>query len=68
MGIVKRSYNPGLWTSLLFLLPFGSFTLVAITRATNAGILQQTIGLGFAILIHVVLVIYIRKQLSNSEV
>ena len=68
IGIVRRSYNPGLWTSLILFLPFGSFTLYVITRSINAGIIQHAIGLGFAILIHAILIIYIRKQLSNSEV
>ena len=68
IGIVRRSYNPGLWTSLILFLPFGSFTLYAITRASQAGIIQHAVGLGFAILIHAILIVYIRKQLSNSEV
>jgi hypothetical protein len=68
MGIIRRSYNPGFWTSLLVFLPLGGFTLYAITRASNAGIIQHVIGLGFAILIHAILIIYIRQQLSNSAV
>lgn len=68
MGIIRRSYNPGFWTSLLVFLPLGGFTLYAITRASNAGIVQHVIGLGFAILVHAVLIIYIRQQLSNSAI
>ncbi len=52
-AIKERRYNPGLWTSLLLLLPIGSSSAYAIARISPAARGAQVRGLGASILLHV---------------
>ncbi len=56
-AIVKRGYNPGLWTGILLFLPSG---IVALRQLAKSGAtpLQNTIGFAIAVGIHVVIIIY----------
>lgn len=62
IGVLKRSFNPGFWTSLIVFLPLGSYTLYAISQATHARAAQHALGLSVAIVVHAVIIIYIRQM------
>ncbi len=57
---VRRVYNPGFWTSLVFLVPAGAWAWVACSRANGLGLAAHAIGLGVAVLIHVAIIGWVR--------
>jgi hypothetical protein len=52
MALKRREYNPGLWTSLALFIPFGSFSIVRITREGRLSPRHQRRAFGFAVLLH----------------
>lgn len=68
VALVQRRYNPGLWTSIVLFLPLGAASIVILTMATEAGILYQVIGLVSAILVHGIILIYIRRSMHSLNV
>ena len=68
VAIVQRRYNPGLWTSIVLFLPFGGASIVILTMATQAAILYQVVGLVSAIVVHAIILIYIRRSIHSLKV
>lgn len=54
MGVVKRSYNPGLVTAALVFIPFG---LVSLWLIPGSGV-QQGVGLAIALVIHAAIAVH----------
>ena len=67
VALVQRRYNPGLWTSIVLFLPLGAASIVILTMATQAAILYQVIGLVSAILVHGIILIYIRRSMRSLK-
>ena len=63
-GIVGRSYNPGLATAVVLLLPAGAAGVWAVTVAGHGEWGFQLLGFGGAILLHLAIIVYvgIRKR------
>ncbi|MGH2387123.1 MAG: HXXEE domain-containing protein [Chloroflexota bacterium] len=57
-----RRYNPGLWTSILFLLPFGGRGVWALARETKASRRDHARGIGVAVLVHAITLIAILRK------
>ena len=66
-----RRYNPGLWTSLLLLLPVGGVAAALITRACRASRPDHLRGLGAAVALHVIVILSIvrgdREPVSRAS-
>lgn len=63
-------YNPGLYTSVLLVLPWGCFLLVFFNHRTRSALLFNGIGLFVAFLIHAIIVVYAlskRRQLIPAS-
>ena len=58
-GIAERSYNPGLATAVVLLLPAGVAGIWAITVAGHGEWAFQVLGLGVAILLHLAIIAYV---------
>ena len=68
VALVQRRYNPGLWTSIVLFLPLGAASIVILTMATQTAILYQVVGLVSAILVHGIILIYIRRSIHSLKV
>jgi hypothetical protein len=60
-----RRYNPGLLTSILFLVPFGTRGVGALARETKASRRDHVGGIGFAALLQVVTLIAILRKVPS---
>ncbi len=58
-SIKQRCYNPGLLTAIFLFLPLGGWSLYVIHEAAHPNIIDQAIGLGIALLIHVLIIIHV---------
>jgi len=61
-GFARRSYNPGLATSLLLFLPVGIWALATVISTHQVTELQQVVGLGSALLIHAAIIGHVKLQ------
>lgn len=59
--LVKRKYNPGLWTALLLFAPLSILTFWR-SAATQATWMHHAIGLTIALAIHAALVVQTRRR------
>lgn len=59
MGVARRSYNPGLYTSLLLLVPVGGCAIYVISQLPVTTAAYQWLGIGTAVLVHVLTFGYI---------
>lgn len=57
-AIARRAYNPGLITALVVFLPVGAYTLVRFDALGAGGFVWQCVGLGVAVVIHAVIMVY----------
>lgn len=64
-GMVRRAYNPGLVTSVFLFLPLSILALVLIAATHQATAIQQAVGLGAALLIHVLIIAYIKMRVRR---
>lgn len=64
-GIVRREYNPGLWTSLCLFLPLGGWSLYEVARTSHASLAMHAIGIGVAIAIHVGIMVHVVRRLKR---
>jgi len=62
MALRQRRYNPGLWTSLLLLIPVGAASIVTIGRSARVSRRQHLIALAGAIVLHAVTFAWMRRQ------
>ncbi len=67
MAIVMRRYNPGLWTSLVLFFPIGGYALYLLSQVPDTTLGAHALGLGLAILIHVLIIGFIRARLAQLK-
>jgi hypothetical protein len=65
-SIRMRRYNPGLWTSVVIFLPLGIYIIYLITRQSAAGWLYNGIFLVVVILLHAMILVNVRRQVSRA--
>jgi hypothetical protein len=65
-GILLKRYNPGLWTSLLLFLPVSGASLILVSRWTGATLPMHLTGLAVAILVHVLIMVHVKRELARS--
>jgi hypothetical protein len=61
-AVAKRRYNPGLVTGLLVFLPLGAWILAE--GSPQADIIAHAVGLGLALLIHVAIIVQVKRRLG----
>ena len=61
----RREYNPGLWTAVVLLLPFGVWCIAAVSQAAKAGWEDHFLGLGAAVAVHVAIIIHVARRLRR---
>jgi hypothetical protein len=62
-ALVRREYNPGLWTSVLLFLPIGGWGVYEIGRDSGAGWLAHAVGIGVAVGVHVAIIAHVARRL-----
>ena len=65
-SIRMRRYNPGLWTSVFVFLPLGIYIIYLITTESGAGWLYNAIFLVITILLHLMILLNIRRQVRRA--
>jgi hypothetical protein len=58
-GVVERAYNPGLFTSIFLFLPISIFAIYAISQSAETTIAYHLFGIGTAIVVHAVTLVYL---------
>ncbi len=66
IGIRQRRYNPGLATSVLLFLPVGSYAIYAISQTTAAAPIDHALGIGGAIVVRALTLLYLRRYLISG--
>jgi hypothetical protein len=61
---ILRSYNPGLLSAMVLFLPLSLSTLWVLEQTPGIEPLDHVVGLAVAILIHVAIVIHIRRRVD----
>lgn len=64
-AVVRREYNPGLWTSLGLFLPAGAWSLYAVSSASGANWKMHVLGVGVAIAVHAAILVHVARRLSR---
>ncbi len=64
MALVRREYNPGLWTALAIFLPLGAVTYGVLLGA-GATVVEQSVALAIALVIHVGIVVNVRRRIAH---
>ena len=64
MGLVKRSYNPGLLTAILLLLPAGAAGWWVLTQTHQTNVSDHLLGLGIALCIHVLIAVHLFRRVK----
>jgi len=62
-AVVKRSYNPGLVTSVVLFLPLGIWALAVVSPRATWG--EQALGLGLSLLVHAAILAHLRLRLRK---
>jgi len=64
MALVRREYNPGVWTSVVIFAPLGIWTY-AVLLGAGATVPEQILALAIAIAIHIGIVVYVRVRVAQ---
>jgi hypothetical protein len=64
MALIRREYNPGVWTSILIFAPLGIWTY-AVLLGAGATMTEQIVALSIGIAIHLGIVAYVRVQIAK---
>lgn len=62
MVLAMRCYNPGLLTAVILFLPGGIWALKVVSQTAQANWKMQALGLGVALLIHLFIVVHVRRR------
>lgn len=62
-AMIQRTYNPGLWTAIVVFLPVGA---LGCYHLWNNPTLFHLAGLGTSILIHAMIIVYLKAQLRKA--
>lgn len=65
LAALNRSYNPGLITAILLLLPAGATGVWVAVRTHQAARSDHLLGLGIALLIHLLIVLHIYRRVKQ---
>ena len=65
--IVKREYNPGLAVSLVLGIPIGIYTLWIFYALINVPLIATSLSILTAILMHLILIIFIRRRYQDFK-
>lgn len=58
-AVALRGYNPGLVTAAVLFLPLGVWALIAVAASPGVSLAAHVVGLGFALLVHIGLVVLV---------
>lgn len=64
-ALMRREYNPGLWTTLGLFLPVSGACAVVVATNSHACWRAQILGLGVAFAVHVAIIVHVRRRLSR---
>ncbi len=64
-AVKRRSYNPGLWTSLVLFLPLGGWCVYEIAAISHAGWEWHALGIGVAVAVHAAIIIHVVRRLAR---
>ncbi len=62
-AVVLRRYNPGLVTSIFLFLPLAGWAGVVVSRGSGADWAMQGTGLIVAVVVHVLIIVHVKRQL-----
>ncbi len=65
-AVALRRYNPGLVTSILLFLPLAGWGLLVVSKDTKADLVMQLIGLSVAVLVHVLIIVHVKRKLHRA--
>lgn len=61
-SVVRREYNPGLWTSLILFLPISGWGLYVVSVQSGATWMDHAVSAGFVVAVHVAIIVYIVRR------
>lgn len=64
-SIIRREYNPGLWTSIVLFLPLAGWGLYYVSRETAAPGTAQAAGFGIALAVHAAIIVYVVSRVRR---
>lgn len=64
-AVIRREYNPGLWTTLGLFLPVSGACAVVVATHSHACWRAQTVSLGVALAVHAAIIVHVRRRLSR---
>src|SRR5262245_59550571 len=62
-ALVRREYNPGLWTALVLFLPVGGWSWYVVGAASAAGWAAHAAGAGVAVAVHAAIVVHVLRRI-----
>jgi hypothetical protein len=62
-GLVRREYNPGLWTSIGLFLPLGGLGIYVLNTA-GADWESHAIGFGAALAVHIAIIVHVVRRIA----
>lgn len=64
-ALIRREYNPGLWTTLGLFLPVSGTCAVVVATHSHACWRAHTVSLGAALAVHAGIIVHVRRRLSR---
>ena len=64
-SIIRREYNPGLWTSLVLFWPVAGWGLYYVSQKIAAPWSAQALGFGIAIAVHAAIIVYVVSRVRR---
>lgn len=66
-SVVNKQYNPGIIVSLVLGIPVGVYALIIFYSNLNISYLITVLALGFAIILHLIVLFYIRTSYKQNR-
>jgi hypothetical protein len=66
-GLARREYNPGLGTSLLLFVPISGWSLMEVSRLSQATVASHAIGIGVALAVHGAIVAHVVHRMRRLK-
>lgn len=63
-GLARRTYNPGLYTSLALFIPFGLWSLNVVSTASSADKRMHLLAFGIAVAIHAAIIVHVKRRIA----
>ena len=64
-ALLRKVYNPGLWTSVFGFLPVAGSALLVVSFQVDATWVMQATGLGIALLVHALIIAHVKARLRT---